>query len=115
MNDTGATARSQYIAGLRALADLLETHPALCLPATGSGVSDMSVMPKSREQMQTWVDALESPVEKIGQRFVSVRGNVAALKVSAFGPARTFGSEITRERVTTEFVVQSFLSAEATA
>lgn len=105
--------RAEYVAGLRALADLIESHPELCVPSTGTGCSHWSVMPRTREDMQAWVAVLVDPVEKIADNFVSVRGKVGSLSVSAFGSASRFGRQITCERVTTEYEVESFLAAVA--
>lgn len=104
------SARDEYISGLRELADLLEANPQLVLPENQFGV-----MPQNREQMQLWADALSQPKENHStHNFISIRGHIGALQVSAFGSATKFGRQITRERVTTEYEVEPFLAAAVT-
>lgn len=57
--------RAEYIAGLRMLADLLEAHPDLVLPAGKDAFADLTVAifgDDQREQMAAWTRAL--PGEK---------------------------------------------------
>jgi hypothetical protein len=78
------TDRSQYIAGLRELADLLEQHEELELPYSGYR-SAMSVIPADNqlEQVAAWARALPGRVEKrVRSGYFDIDGNLAGLKIT---------------------------------
>jgi hypothetical protein len=65
--DGTATARAEYIAGLRELADALEAHPELQLPYNGRpGGSAINVIPvdHEREQLAAWARVLPGQKDK---------------------------------------------------
>lgn len=78
------TTRSEYIAGLRALADLLEQHDELELPFTGSGNS-LNVIPVAdqREQVAAWARALPGLVRKsVRDGYFDLTGNLHGLRIA---------------------------------
>lgn len=61
--------RAEYIAGLRALADLLERNPDLELPHTGMGGSLCVVLHETqREQLAAWARAMPGAKTKSASR-----------------------------------------------
>jgi len=58
--------RAEYIAGLRMLADALETNPELTLPYTGRTTTTINVIPfdNQREQLAAWARVLPGRKEK---------------------------------------------------
>lgn len=83
MTENNATAdpRTEYIAGLRALADLLEQRPELMAP-TGY----LTVVPlgeqQCREQLAAWARALPGRKDKeINDRFANLVGALRGLKL----------------------------------
>lgn len=76
-----ADLRGEYIAGLRALADLLEQNPGLMAP-TGH----LTVVPlgeeQCREQLAAWARALPGKKDKeINDRFANLVGALRGLKL----------------------------------
>lgn len=56
--------RAEYIAGLRALADALESDPGLTVPFSGSAASDLSVFIETKEELQHWVRVMPGRKDK---------------------------------------------------
>lgn len=61
---TETAKRSAYTAGLRAIADLLDTHPELPLPYDGTTTA-ITVFAYDREHVATFARLLPGPVEKV--------------------------------------------------
>lgn len=115
---TEDTARGEYVAGLRAIADLLDQHPELELPDTGRGENhEFSLCAGDREQMVAWARVLDAPTEKpsiSGNGIHYLRGLVGCLRFRVFASAERLGaSERTVTKRVTEYSVPPLL-AEAT-
>lgn len=80
--------RAEYIAGLRALAELLEQHPDLVLPYDGNGNS-INVIPygpdEQRQQLAAWARVMPGAKSKTashdGKAFY-LNGQIRGLKVT---------------------------------
>lgn len=78
-----ANKRREYIAGLRALAELLETHPELELPYDGSG-TELLVIPTEdeAEQIAAWAKALPGMKRKqVRDGYFDLFGSIEGLRV----------------------------------
>jgi hypothetical protein len=76
--------RAEYIAGLRMLADVLETNPHLRLPFDGN-VSELDVMPHGdqRQELADWARVLPGRKDKgeVAGRYLTLKGAFRGLKV----------------------------------
>jgi hypothetical protein len=83
---TTDTERAAYITGLRALADLLETHDDLLLPYTGGRYAAMNVIPArddQRAQVAAWARALPGKVGKAprGDSYFDLTGTIGGIAI----------------------------------
>ena len=118
MNDsTESQERAEYIAGLRELAELLETHPELDAPDTGqlnNPHMTVSLCVSDREQMVAWAKVLTDVTEdtKDAQSLHYIHGRLRGLAFKFFGSAdRLGGSTRTVTKRVTEYTVPPILSA----
>ena len=56
--------RTEYISGLRELADLLEKHEELTLPFDGASASPIGVFTYSKKAIQDWARAFPAKLDK---------------------------------------------------
>lgn len=102
MTDTGQdTQRAGYTAGLRALADLLDTHPELTLPTDGRPFVPLTVGlwgdADAPQQMAAWARALPGTVTKSGDdAYYYLAGQLHGLHVQV-----TAGREQVCQRIVT--------------
>lgn len=85
------TERAGYVAGLRGLADLLEAHPEVPLPANGQSFSPMQWVVTSaddqRADLAVIARALPGRVEKEARDdspYFKLRGRIAGLHLTAY-------------------------------
>lgn len=93
------TQRTNYTAGLRALADLLDRHPELELPLHGGQFSPITVYPNretAREQAQKWARAAGGADKDFRDGWVDVHLRLHGLRVDV-----TVCREAVCERVVT--------------
>lgn len=78
---TIADPRSEYVAGLRMLADLLEQNPELLKPHGAIQIIPLGEQ-QSREQLAAWARALPGKKDKeINDQFANLVGTLRGLKV----------------------------------
>lgn len=113
-NNTNVTAdpRVEYIAGLRALADLLEQHPELMTPHKQIDVIPIGAE-QCQEQMAAWARALPGKKDKqISETMVTLVGWLRALKIQVLA----YRDEVCERVVTgTREVVEEVPDPEALA
>lgn len=108
--------RAEYIAGLRALADLLETRTEIPLPMTGTSPypHSFALWCPSRDQMQAAADAFEDAREGADGQAYRVMGKLRGLHVHASATADMLdGHTVTRE--VESFEVEPFLPQSVSA
>ena len=120
------TERSEYTAGLRALADMLDTHPDLELPYTGGPHSTMNVLPlrvNQRAQMAAWARALPGRVDKAprGDDYFDLTGMIRGITVCVIADRDevcervvTGTREVEREEVVTPATTRTITATEET-
>jgi hypothetical protein len=97
------TDRSEYVKGLRALADFLEANEAVKLPQSGSSLP-IYVYPKSRSELSAWASVLtakQAKVEELSPYPLKLRGMLDGVRVLASSKAALVDSVVT-ETVTVE-------------
>lgn len=107
MTEGTDTARAEYIAGLRKLADALEANPAMELPWPGGSVSELGQYCHNRESMAAWVALLDDPKERTDGNWHEVSGRIVGIRVSVKIQAKHVGRSVTRE--VEQFEVEPFL------
>jgi len=85
-----STDRSEYIAGLRALADILDADETLPLPYAGEKHSRMSIFTHDREALVAWARAIPGTLDKSVDEGSSwfgfeLRGAIRGLHVVVYG------------------------------
>lgn len=106
-----ATARAEYIAGLRKLADALEANEAMELPWSGGPISEFSQYCHGRESMAAWVALLDDPKERTDGEWHEVAGRIDGIRVSVKIQAKYVGHAVTRE--VEQFEVEPFLPVQS--
>lgn len=114
MTENNATAdpRAEYIAGLRALADLLEAQPELMKPHGALQVIPLGEQ-QSREQLAVWARALPGKKDKqINDTFANLVGTLRGVQVKVVA----YRDEVCERVVTgTETVTKKVKDPEALA
>lgn len=108
--------RAEYVAGLRALADLIETRPEIPLPMTGASPypHSFALWCPSRDQMQAAADAFEDAREGADGQAYRVTGRLRGLHVHASATADMLGGHAVTREVET-FEVPAFLPQAVSA
>lgn len=116
---TQTDTRTEYIAGLRVIADALETHPDMDVPWTGGPVSEWSQYCHSREEMAAWValldDAVDHGVLRSGSNdWYEISGRVRGVRVILRADTKYLGgARVVRE--VESFEVEPFLPQSVSA
>lgn len=114
-NDTADKKRAEFIAGLRALANLLVEHPEVPLPLTGQWASNGIHFPAhDRDGLALFASLIEDPTEgwhdDYKRELWRVDGHLAGLPVFALGRAENLGGHEATKTVMT-YEVPSILAA----
>jgi len=108
-------ARAGYIAGLRRIADALESDPLLLLPYDGTG-SEFSVFTDSRDELVRWARVLDGKRDKevtdSDHYAFKLHGVVGSLRVLVYAPR---DEVCTRRVVGTREVTEEVPDPEALA
>lgn len=102
------TARAEYIAGLRLLADALEAYPWIETPYTGQGdIHYLNVHGREGRDMSTWARLLDDATEAPHGDYYTVKGRIGGVSVQVTARAEKVGHMVTR--TVEQFEVEPFL------